>query len=485
MFVNDLVRRSTRRGAASTSMVAIGAMMLALAACRGCTSTDSTVAGAVGTLADASPDRTQDASIEGRPDTLDADAVPADTPSESTVDSGCALSNWQSWTGWSDQCPIYVPGPGCELPSPIDWEPCPPPVPQNIACKRMKNTWGGTVSPFPKFWRDPTSGAGLILFTREQHPSGSGSAVRLIAAVDGPVRMAQFYADYHNSECAYAEEDMSDGRYVLNAVSHKATTTEQALLGATVETSAPLMLMQVQNPSTMFTSGFRISSAWIAQLTLGAIKAWAWDLTTSAMVYEAGKDPNGLQPHVPIVRGSDIFFSAGNLTLCGVMSWNPNDGVRPLLRRYSDSTWAAGTFGTDGKDMVWTQSQGANACNNDGPNPEVWTAPYTTDPVVLKATARRVRADVRGMSPDGYAVGFGYAARCDGFGSPQTPSLSIVRLSDGYRWTVPGNNTQTLHWNQPLGLTDQEVLVTGVMANAGSTIFRIRLDSLGPGTPPD
>ncbi len=469
---------------ASAVVVALAVCSFAIAACRGCTSKDGVTDGAAGSAPDAAVDRKPDLVAEARPDATEVEAPQPDVASEPDAaserpgDSGCALSDWQPWTGWSDQCPIYVPAPGCQLPAPIEWEPCPPPVPQDIVCKRMKNTWGGTASPFPRFWRDPSSGAALILFTREEHPSDTGSAVRLVAEADGPLRMAQFYADYHSAQCAYSEEDLSDSRYLLNPHTGSALQNRGAI-GGTIDSATPSVLQRVNEPSN-----WRISSQWVAQLTLGAVKAWSWDGNTSTMVYEAAKDPNGLQPHDPLPRNSDIFVNVGDLTLCGEMSWNPQDGLRPLLRRYSDPTWAAGNFGTDGKDMVWTQSQGANACDNDGPNPEVWTAPYTTDPAVLKTTARRVRTDVRGMSAYPYAVGFGYAARWDTFGSPMANSAFIVRLSDGRSWVLIGfPKAGTLDWTQPLGFTDQELFISAGVPD--TTIVRIRLDSLGPGTPPD
>lgn len=233
-------------------------------------------------------------------------------------------------------------------------------------------------------------------------------------------------------------------------------------------------------------SSWRVSKDWLVQLTLGKLNAWTWEGKLSQNVYAGGTDPDGLQPHVPIVRGKDVFFTVGDLQLCGVMSWRPDPGLRPLLRWYGDPTRAAGNFGTDGKDMVWTQSQGAGACLNDGPNPEVWTAPYTTDPAIVQATAHRVRKDVRGMSAESFVVANGYAARCDSFGFPATLSLSIVRLSDGYSWIVPGDPAGNTHlFTKAIGITESEVFVFGYVKGMSSTVFRIRLDSLGPGTPPD
>ncbi len=184
-----------------------------------------------------------------------------------------------------------------------------------------------------------------------------------------------------------------------------------------------------------------------------------------------------------------MFSRVSSGARCGVMSWNVEHGSRPLLRWYGDTTHGAGNFGADGTDMVWTYSTGAKACNTDPPNPEVWTAPYTTDPAVVSSSAHRLRADVRGMSPNPYAVGFGYAMRPIDFGDPPTNALFVVRLSDGVGWPIPGTPDGTrLSWTTALGFTQTELFVAANMQNNGivaQTIVRIRLDSLGPGVPAD
>ncbi|HQP34587.1 MAG TPA: hypothetical protein PLI95_05400 [Polyangiaceae bacterium] len=353
----------------------------------------------------------------------------------------------------------------------------------------MKNTWGGTVSLFNRLWRDPGSGTVLLAFARSASTNGIQLVPFIIAEVEGKVRHAQLYPlSYVPSDCDYFSQDFNDGLYVRHAPARQnvapdgATATVEGAIGGSMSTAAPSVLLE-----TAENSDWRLSKDWLVQLTLGRVIAWTWDTKASQNVYWAGTDPNGLQPHVPIVRGRDIFFTVGNLQLCGVMSWSPDAGLRPLLRWYGDMTRGAGNFGTDGKDMVWTQSQGTGACLNDGPNPEVWTAPYTTDPAVLQATSHRLRKDIRGMSPDNFAVGSGYAARSDFFGTPAASGLLIVRLADGYSWTIPGVGDQEkfLYWGQPLGFTDEELFVVAGTADMTGTVFRIRLDSLGPGTPPD
>jgi len=472
-------------GLAATAL-GVAASVLLLGACRGCSSSSPTGAEPLdgGSPGDVRVDRV----IDSRPE-ADAQAEPSvDAAPDVLVDHEGVPPGWEAWTGWSAKCPVYVPGPDAELPPPIEWEPCPSFVPHASGCRVMKNTWGGNVAMFARFWREASSGKPLLAFARTRSSLDVVLVPFIIAEPDGIVRMAQIYPLSDSTKgCPYYPEDFNDGLYVVDAPARLETLSDggkadvEGAIGGPMTNMTPAVLA-----TTLENSSWRVSKDWLVQLTLGKVNAWTWDGKTIENVYAGGTDPNGLQPHVPIVQGKDIFFTVGNLQLCGVMSWSPTAGLRPLLRWYSDFTRAAGNFGTDGKDMVWTQSQGTGACLNDGPNPEVWTAPYTTDPAVLQATAHRVRKDVRGMSPDSYAVGHGYAARCDFFGSPIASSLSIVRLSDGYAWTVAGDpDAKTHNFSVPFGLTEEEVYVFGSIQGIPMTIFRIRLDSLGPGTPPD
>ncbi len=467
---------------------ALGASALALVACRGCAS-ESDAPAVRPDDGGTEVDVRRDALTDPKHDLDTANDPASDSPPDAVVEHEGVPPGWVQWTGWSAACPIYIPGPGAELPPPIEWEPCPDAVHSQASCIRMKDTWGGSsVSIFTRLWRDPESGIPLLKFARPVPALGIQLVPFIIAEADGKVRHAQLYPlTLGTSDCDYFSEDFNDGLYVIDAPlrlqagSDSGTSTIDGVIGGPMSVAAPSVLAQTNE-----NSDWRVSKIWLVQLTLGKVNAWTWDGKLSHNVYAGGTDPNGLQPHVPLVIGKDIFLPVGNLQLCGVMSWTPDAGLRPLLRWYSDPTRAAGNFGTDGKVMVWTQSQGTGACHNDGPNPEVWTAPYTTDPAVLQATAKRVRKDVRGMSAETFVVGEGYAARCDSFGSPARHSLSIVRLSDGYSWVLPGDPEHKTHaFAKTLGIAGGEVYVHGAVEEMSSTIFRIRLDSLGPGTAPD
>jgi hypothetical protein len=73
-----------------------------------------------------------------------------------------------------------------------------------------------------------------------------------------------------------------------------------------------------------------------------------------------------------------------------------------------------------------------------------------------------------------------------GIGYPKTleGGLLIVRLSDGVSWKIPSVSTQISDaWNNPIAITCDEVFAI-YKGSYRETIRRVRLDSLGPGTPP-
>jgi hypothetical protein len=77
-------------------------------------------------------------------------------------------------------------------------------------------------------------------------------------------------------------------------------------------------------------------------------------------------------------------------------------------------------------------------------------------------------------------VGCGYAAHhmVDDTGT----ATLVVRISDGVSWIVP--HSPTFEHDNVIGITCDDVFILGDMAGEPN-IMRVRLDSLGPGIPPD
>ena len=411
------------------------------------------------------------------------DASPADVHEASPLPDG-APPGWQAWTEWSDDCPLYVPGPNAEMPAPIEWEPCSVSVPSSLGCRRMKDTWSGAslgISGYPNFTLDPATGKALLQFTRIRVGGNKEISFRLVAEADGVVRNAILKLDTSSNDCGFLEEEVSGTRFAQGIHtrtkgSDGVVQDQWGFLGGNIDDLAPSVVFRPDDPTEA--SAWFISDRWVIRLVAGKHLAYDWTFQQRHTVYDAAGD---LPPFDATVVGEDVFSEVSTSNYCGVLSWNLEHGSRPLLRWYGDSTHGAGNFDTDGKDMVWTYSAGPKGCGVDASNPEVWTAPYTTDPAVLQATARRVRKDVFGMSAYPYAVGFGYAMRTD-----DSSNLFVVRLSDGrasFLPSVPG----LLSWNGVLGVADGELFVKAHMKEdtAGLTIARIPIANLPFDLPAD
>ena len=148
-----------------------------------------------------------------------------------------------------------------------------------------------------------------------------------------------------------------------------------------------------------------------------------------------------------------------------------------MLRRWvDDATRGASDLGTDGIDLVWSEGEGKLPSEMDYPTKHIMTAPFTTDPSALQP--KRLRSQPRKVGARQFKVGCGYAMN-DGVAPT---GILITRISDGWSWAIQGDSN--LKPSLPIGLTCEHAYVVGL--NAGVVaIFRIALNSLGPGIPPD
>jgi hypothetical protein len=475
--------------AAAAAAIGLPALVL-VASCHGCGTSDdagSTTGKDAGSEAEAEAGADVRLDIASEADSAGGDGTDA-RDTEPLPDG--TPPGWQEWTGWSNQCPLYVPGDGAEMPPPIEWEPCSAAVPSYLDCRRMKDTWSGAglgISGYPNFTLDPQDGKPLLQFTRIRIGGDENISYRLVAEADGVVRNAILNLDSVNNDCGYLEKDVYKNlfaHYVHTRTGSKADGSagdEYGFLGGPIDVSPPTTVFRpadATRPSSWF-----ISDRWIIQFTTGRHEAWNWDFSESQMVYSSALDPDGLPPFKATLVGGDVFSTVGTNNHCGMMSWSLEHGSRPLLRWYGDTSHGAGNFDTDGKDMVWTYSSGPKGCGVDASNPEVWTAPYTTDPAEVATNARRLRKDKGGMSADAFAVGHGYSMRTVGTGG-----LYVVRLSDGnatFMKDYPSG--QKFAWGDVLGFDSEELFVTIYYDEgfAGETIARIRLQSLPFDLPPD
>jgi hypothetical protein len=136
---------------------------------------------------------------------------------------------------------------------------------------------------------------------------------------------------------------------------------------------------------------------------------------------------------------------------------------------------------------VWLYGAGHTRGPNLFDTVSIMTAPYAVVPGALQV--RRLRSEgptVFGTSQ--FVVGCGYAAHQAQSGTSN--GVRLVRLSDGVSWYLPGDNALPWRWEQPIAVTCTEIFAHVTSRTSDSALnvdnyARVRLDSLGPGTPPD
>lgn len=244
----------------------------------------------------------------------------------------------------------------------------------------------------------------------------------------------------------------------------------------------PSLVRRAKYSETSLSSNWDIVEAGVVEWRGGRI-LYPWSDPENGMAFFSFKDDlGGLSGYRLVGRGDASFIEVSGGGAIG-MDVRTSEGVKPFLRYVPDSLQkGAGGLATDGKVLVWTYGEGATGQIYLYQKADMMVAPYTTDgPTALK-TAKRVRSDNVHMTTYGWRVGCGYAANEGGGGGATW--LRIVRLSDGFAWDVSSV------WNPdpkqkmallPLGVTCEHVYAI----DPGGQIARIRIDSLGPGTPPD
>jgi hypothetical protein len=402
-------------------------------------------------------------------------------------------SDWELYPGYSD-CPIYVPGEKGKLPDPVEWEPCPSPGPANSTCRRMKTPWTETnnnsITAFPNFWSDPSSGKAYLQFGRIYVGDDAENRFRyyLVADADGPILNAFFVGGVLKPGCTLLTQSVQGGKYAFN-VGPTAPPGPGQVEGVLAGDIGSLPSVVLSNPVDGGSTGWEVSSAWLVRID-EKIRARRWGSSDELLVQSPAQDPEGMSAFIRGAVGEAIFWEVGGLTYHGVMAWTEADGARSLVRYPGDYTEGAGSFGTDGVDLVWTHGEGKAPSDWNYPTRDIMTAPFSTDPDVVKATARRLRSDPGQIGIEAFAVGCGYAARTFyvdvDAGSGASGDLLIVRLTDGVSWIVDAPPVSTgVIFARALGFTCEEVFALVQFPDDALSFVRMRLDSLGPGITPD
>ncbi|MBI4705756.1 MAG: hypothetical protein HY744_32080 [Deltaproteobacteria bacterium] len=440
------------------------------AAATGATGTGAAAAGGVGSSSSASSTGASGGADAGPPQ-CEPEPIPAVVP-----------EGWVEYTDWSCDCRFYVPPSKDLLPPPIAWKPCPE-APGGIQCQAMVTDWDDSTSPIgsePKLSHNP-DGSAVLEMVRGVYKQWNMYA---IGDADGPMRFA-FVQPMHGKSwlgCRFHSEHLAEGMHVVQLRGHKTQGNESkhyGAIGGPIDELRPRLLDREINEDNPWDNHWECTSKWLFKYTWPMVQtAHPWDMSQQIFVTSSETDPEHDTVGDTVASGDALFWSTGTLKRRGINVWDPVAGARLFQRWVGDYTKGAADLGADGVDLVWAYGEGKQPDDWTYPIQSIMTAPFTTDPQALKARRLRSYPGTIGTRP--FEVACGYAAN-DGIYDDKM-RVMVVRLSDGQAWFLP--ITEKLWPVHAIGLTCEELFAVGDVEKK-TTIIRIRLDSLGPGVPPD
>ena len=380
---------------------------------------------------------------------------------------------WELYTEWSPTLPFYVPTAEQYLPPPIEWIPCSSYADVGVDCRMMRLCWLGS----------ERGGLGLInvletsatepprlFFHRGKGGFDVGYSMPVVAEVDGPVKFAMMDPRVPGEGTLLEPGAMESGRFVLQVRGEGGNAFESGIQGALVGTVGDLK-------PTLFDKQWGSKFETYEYESIAASYVVRGELPTALrMMPLDGGAPQLIQsgPGVtwPQTAGDVSIFENSGLSGGALFSYEPQAGTRELV---NDSAAASYNVGTDGNHIVWTRA--------DAQGRSIMVSPFATEASAIMP--RRLKSDPS-TSFVPYAVGCGHTGRQ----VTKTIGALVVRISDGMSWTLPPIlGERPWIWSSVIGFTCDEVFlrVDHVPTSAGAayTIARVRLDSLGPGTPPD
>jgi hypothetical protein len=295
----------------------------------------------------------------------------------------------------------------------------------------------------------------------------------ILAEADGPVRAATLSTN--TSRCNAAPIQTAGGHYAIR-VYEAASSYGGGILGGATSDFRPTVAVHLDTTTThvAYSAPFAI-----LDLTLSfEFRQFAWrDGSALGTLWSPTMDDNA-QQGTPTFGPDSMIWGAG--AYHWIHAYRAGGSVVNLLYAGMDPNHGYDDPGTDGTDLVWIEAVAANRMTASDPfdTYTIMTAPYTTDPAAL--TPRRLRSETGpAFGIDPFVVGCGYAARSN------ESHVRLVRLSDGVSWVLDNPGwASPWAWSRPLALTCDE-LFSIVTVDKTRRVARVRLDSLGPGLPPD
>lgn len=418
-----------------------------------------------------------------RPDAGTDDWTPVPPPS---VPEG-----WVHYGDYDKSCGFYIPSERRYLPKGIEWEPCETqigdagaPGPPGMVCRRMVTDWEPAEDGQHTIGNVPTA-VGLDGKLRMRvRRFVRKDILDLVADVDGG---GVHQAILMTGKCLTIQPSLSRTHVIYGIIDdYKYTGGAGGAIGGPIDQLRPTVYRPYgyKSGETIFPSFRAGDGLFVEDHNLDKVLAFDGGNEIASLPNQPedyGTSYTGYQ-----FSGQDLFFESDSSARVTTKVWNATGGIRTLLGAGNDNTRSTIGLGTDGVDMVWLEASERVGSSQIYAKQETWTAKYTTDPAVANATKRRVRATTIEYG-NVYVVGCGYAAVYASMGSPWGQAgFRLIRLSDGYSWNVVDNSKeQMLSWavREPLAVTCEDVFAVG--AKKGHyELLRIRIDSLGPGTPP-
>jgi hypothetical protein len=399
--------------------------------------------------------------------------VPGDLPAD-----------WTQYTGISCDCPLFVPGTSKTMPPPLSWAPCPGALEGKFGCRVLEHPWNplGLYPVSTVLIHDEVTNRYLLSFAKNG-PQAPFTRINVVADIDGDVRFAigaRF--EGNDAKCVLAENPANSTSFAYSFLREDGDKKYEGIVSGDYAAGVPQHVTQhEQDPS--LGSSWDFTSSLLLQ-RLGWVRAWSWDLASTTSVYSPDKDAPYLGKNDVVGYKDTVILGVGNGTTLALVSWTKEKGAQTLVYWPSEDKGAFNP-GTDGKDLVWTYGEGIPPGTPElsFASYSVMTAPFTSDPATLQKTMRRVRSDFMGPQPWGWQVGCGYAVRK--IWRPDThDALLVVRLADNMSWVLGSEASLNFSWSLVLGVTCEEIVTIAYLKKVGE-IVRIRLDALGPGSPPD
>jgi hypothetical protein len=416
----------------------------------------------------------------------DADGTAADDAALDAIapDSGDPLAGWTYFPVLDPSCQLYVPSSAALLPPPIQWQPCVNAIPSGLACQQMKYDWqapkSGHIDSGSIAALEP-DGSVAISMSRW---FSNNLVYRMVADADGPVRSAILELPSTNLCTIGSGNSLDEGRLAYTVVMDpnpsQPSQSWTAGIGGGIDDLVPRIFQEHKDfTPRQYVAGNMALLEWGPGLPLFSWSDGGQIDSLATPDQQVGTAPSGT-PAEFLFSGDALFFSVHSGSYYRIAAYTPAAGIAELIAAGGDSTRSSLDLGTDGHDLVWAE---ASMTSSQLSNVAWMTSPFaTTEAAVQRRQLRNEAAPYCAGAP--FVVGCGYAAQC-GYGTngPQV-GVRIVRLSDGQSWPLlTQNGVDPWIWSEPIAITCSEVFVR-VQTPGDFNIARVRLDSLGPGEPP-